>query len=50
MIAHVAGLPLEELLALGPGAGTLLFWLRLRVRQARKLDRRAAIHDHAQAR
>jgi hypothetical protein len=32
-LAHVAGLPLEELLSLAPGAGAL--WLALRVRAAR---------------
>ena len=28
MIAHVSGVPLEELLALTPGAGTLLLFAR----------------------
>ena len=28
MIAHVAGVPLEEVLALAPGAGALLFFAR----------------------
>jgi hypothetical protein len=31
-LAHVAGLPLEELLSLAPAAGTLLLVLRARVR------------------
>ena len=37
MIAHVAGVPLEELLPAAPGAGAFLLlaraWLRMRLRR-----------------
>jgi hypothetical protein len=40
VIAHVGGLPLEEMLPLTPGAGALLLlaraWLTLRLRRRRE--------------
>jgi hypothetical protein len=35
IIAHVAGVPVEELLALAPAAGAVLLALRARARPAR---------------
>jgi hypothetical protein len=36
LVAHVSGLPIEELAPLASGAGTLIFlraWLRIRIRE-----------------